>query len=77
LLQRDQNGNFSLQKFEQSVYQPEDKMVLNKDNIVWISKIKDESPLISILEGKQTPSPTTAPSIPSSTTPTTEPKPQK
>lgn len=62
LLQREQSGNFSLQKFEQSAYQPEDKMVLNKDNVVWISKLKSNSPLISIFEGKQAPTPTTTPS---------------
>jgi len=68
LLQIDQKGEFSLQKFEQSAYQPEDKMILNKENIVWFSKIKNESPLIPILEGKQVPTPTTVPSE----TPTTE-----
>jgi hypothetical protein len=73
LLQRDQSGNFSLQKFEQSAYEPEDKITLNKDNIVWISKLQKESPLISVLEGKQAPTPTTVPSE----TPTTEPIPGK
>lgn len=68
LLQRDQNGEMSLQKFEQSAYQPEDKMVLNKENVVWFSKIKNESPLIPILEGKQALTPTTVPAE----TPTTE-----
>jgi hypothetical protein len=73
LLQRDSNGGFSLQKFSQSAYQPEDKMVLNKDNIVWISKIQKESPLIPILEGKQTPvTNTTQETIPSTTTTTTK-----
>jgi len=67
-LQRDEKGELSLQKFEQSVYQPEDKMILNKENIVWFSKIKDESPLIPVLEGKQALIPTTVPSE----TPTTE-----
>jgi len=67
-LQRDEKGELSLQKFEQSAYQPEDKMILNKENIVWFSKIKNESPLIPVLEGKQTPTPTTVPSE----TPTTE-----
>jgi hypothetical protein len=71
LLQRDQSGNFSLQKFEQSAYQPEDKMILNKDNIVWFSKIKNESPLIPVLEGKQALIPTTVPFE----TPTAEPIP--
>jgi len=67
-LQRDEKGELSLQKFEQSAYQPEDKMILNKENIVWFSKIKNESPLIPVLEGKQTPTPTTVPFE----TPTTE-----
>jgi len=72
LLQRDSSGNFSLQKFSQSVYQPEDKLILNRDNIVWISKIQKDSPLIPILEGKQTPvTNTTQETIPSTTTTTT------
>lgn len=55
VLQRDSNGNYSLQKFEQSAYQPEDKLILNKENVVWISPIQKNSPLMSILEGKQAP----------------------
>jgi len=70
LLQRDQNGGFSLQKLTQSVYQPEDKLVLNKENIVWISKLQKESPLTSVLEGKQAPTPTTIPPETSTTTTT-------
>jgi hypothetical protein len=69
LLQRDSGGNFSLQKFSQSVYQPEDKLILNRDNIVWISKIQKDSPLIPILEGKQ--KPVAAPNESVSTTTTT------
>ena len=61
LLQVNQKGEFNLQKFEQSAYQPEDKIVLNKENIVWISKLQKESPLISILEGKQASTPTSEP----------------
>ncbi len=53
LLQRDSNGGYNLQKFEQAVYQPEDKIILNKENIIWIAKIADNSPLIPILQGKQ------------------------
>lgn len=50
LLQRDQKGEFSLQKFEQSAYQPEDKMILNKENIVWISKLRDESDVVKYIQ---------------------------
>ncbi len=69
VLQRDQNGEFSVQKFDQAVYQPEDRLILNKDNIIWLTEIQDNSPLISILEGKQatTVSPTTLlPEVPTS-----------
>lgn len=52
-LQRDQSGQLSIQKFEQSVFQPEDKIELNKENIVWVAKIKKGSPLISFFEGRQ------------------------
>jgi hypothetical protein len=67
LLQIDQKGGSNLQKFEQSAFQPEDKITLNKENIVWVSKIKNESPLIPILEGKQALTPTTVPSETSTT----------
>lgn len=70
LLQIDQKGGSSLQKFEQSAFQPEDKITLNKENIVWVSKIKNESPLIPILEGKQASIPTTVPSETPTTTTT-------
>jgi len=71
LLQRDSSGNFSLQKFSQSVYQPEDKLILNRDNIVWISKIQKDSPLIPILEGKQNPVAAPNESVSTTTTNTT------
>jgi len=71
LLQRDSSGNFSLQKFSQSVYQPEDKLILNRDNIVWISKIQKDSPLIPILEGKQKPVAAPNESVSTTTTNTT------
>jgi len=70
LLQRDQNGGYSLQKFEQSAYQPEDKLILNKENIVWISPIQKNSPLMSILEGKQAPVSNNPTPVPQETTTT-------
>ena len=49
-LQRDQNGEMSLKKFEQSAYQPEDKMILNKENVVWVSKLRDESDVVKYIQ---------------------------
>jgi hypothetical protein len=57
-IQRDtQSQNFSLQDFSKAAWGPENKMELNKDRVVWITKISDSSQLIPIMSGKQILSP--------------------
>ena len=50
--QEDQTG-FNLAKFSNAVFGPKDKMEINKKNVVWISKLADDSQVVSfILQSK-------------------------
>jgi hypothetical protein len=50
--QEDQAG-FNLAKFSNAMFGPQDKMELSKENIVWISKLADDSQVVSfILQSK-------------------------
>ena len=51
--QEDQQAGFNLAKFSNAVFGPKDKMELNKENVVWISKLADDSQVVSfILQSK-------------------------
>ena len=50
--QEDQTG-FNLAKFSNAMFGPKDKMEINKENVVWISKLADDSQVVSfILQSK-------------------------
>ncbi len=50
--QEDQTG-FNLAKFSNAVFGPKDKMEINKENVVWISKLADDSQVVTyILQSK-------------------------
>src|SRR5680860_1297776 len=50
--QEDQTG-FNLAKFSNAVFGPKDKMEINKENVVWISKLADDSQVVAyILQSK-------------------------
>ena len=50
--QEDQTG-FNLAKFSDALFGPKDKMEINKENVVWISKLTDNSQVVSfILQSK-------------------------
>jgi len=49
----DEQGGFNLAKFINMVFGPKDKMEINKENVVWISKLADNSQVVSfILQSK-------------------------
>jgi len=51
--QENQQTGFNLAKFTNMVFGPKDKMEINKDNVVWISKLRDDSQVVSfILQNK-------------------------
>jgi len=39
-----------LQRFTDSVFNPENKITLNRDNIVWTTKLKDDSEVIKAIK---------------------------
>ncbi|TRZ83738.1 hypothetical protein D4R86_00220 [bacterium] len=50
--QEDQTG-FNLVKFSNAMFGPKDKMEINRENVVWISKLADNSQVVSfILQSK-------------------------
>ena len=51
--QENQQTGFNLAKFTNMVFGPKDKMDINKENVVWISKLTDDSQVVSfILQSK-------------------------
>ena len=52
---------FSLVRFKEAVYQPIDRIEINKDNVVWVSKLDKDSQLIKEIKARkvsQSPLPT-------------------
>ncbi len=50
-IQQNQTDNtLKVQKFTDSVFAPEDKFTLSRDNIVWIAKLKKDSQVIKVIE---------------------------
>jgi len=51
--QEDQQAGFNLAKFSNAVFGPKDKMEINRENVVWISKLADDSQVVTyILQSK-------------------------
>jgi len=53
--QEDQKAGFNLVKFTNTVFGPKDKMEINKENVVWISKLRDDSQVVSFILQSKTP----------------------
>lgn len=54
LLQRNLNDSerpFSLQRWDQVFWQPENKIKLNPDKVVWVAKLKPGSEIMNFLTG--------------------------
>ena len=50
--QEDQTG-FNLAKFSNAIFGPKDRMEINRENVVWISKLADDSQVVDyILQSK-------------------------
>ena len=52
-IQIDQNGQLSLQRFQDAAWMPKGPIYLNRNSIVFIAPISENSPLINLIEGKQ------------------------
>ncbi|BCX16259.1 MAG: hypothetical protein KatS3mg098_488 [Candidatus Parcubacteria bacterium] len=51
-LRTNSQGEVSISRFDQSVWGPEDKIKINKDQVVWIAKISPTSQIFSLVSGK-------------------------
>jgi hypothetical protein len=50
-IQKNETDNtLGLQKFSESVFSPEDRIVLNKNNIVWTTKLKEDSEIMKAIK---------------------------
>ncbi len=51
----EEQGGFDLLKFSNIMFGPKDKMEINRENVVWISKLADDSQVVTyILQSKNT-----------------------
>jgi hypothetical protein len=48
--QQDQQNPLSIQKFSNVFWGPEDYLKINRSEVVWITKLKDESQLVQLLK---------------------------
>jgi len=51
----EEQGGFNLMKYSNAMFGPEDKMEINKENVVWISKLRDDSQVVSFILQSKTP----------------------
>lgn len=50
---QDSQNPFSISKFSNAFWGPEDKIYINKDNIVWKTKLKDDSQIVNFIKNPQ------------------------
>jgi len=60
-LQRAEDGGLSLEKFSDAVWAPKGGMKINRDQIVFMSRISDASPVVAAIEGRSVPQQITQP----------------
>jgi len=51
----EEQGGFNLIKYSDAMFGPENKMEINKENVVWISKLRDDSQVVSFILQSKTP----------------------
>jgi len=56
-VQVDQDGQASLQRFKDAFWMPKGPIYLNRDSILFIAPIDENSPLINFIEQRQQPQP--------------------
>ena len=47
---QEEQGGFDLIKFSNAMFGPTDKMEINKENVVWISKLADDSQVVTFIQ---------------------------
>jgi len=53
----DQQNPYSVSKFSNAFWGPEDRIYLNKDNVIWKAKLKDDSQVVNFIQNPQTTAP--------------------
>lgn len=46
----EEQSGFDLMKYSNAMFGPEDKMEINKENVVWISKLRDDSQVVNYIQ---------------------------
>jgi len=54
---QEEQGGFDLIKFSNTMFGPKDKMEINRENVVWISKLRDESDVVKYIQAVPQPAP--------------------
>ncbi len=75
-LQQTQNGGktgLTIQQFKKAAFAPQDKIELNRSNVIWIAKLQPDSQIVQYIEGKLPPA---SPAAPSSAQPSSVPSTQ-
>ena len=49
----EEQGGFEMMKFSNAIFGPLDKMEINRENIVWISKLRDNSEVVIFIQQNQ------------------------
>ena len=52
---RAEDGSVSLERFSDAVWMPEDMIKINRDQIVFMARISENSQIIAMMEGRVTP----------------------
>jgi hypothetical protein len=47
----EEQGGVDLIKYSNAMFGPEDKMEINRENVVWISKLRDDSQVVNYIQG--------------------------
>jgi hypothetical protein len=47
----EEQGGVDLIKYSNAMFGPEDKMEINRENVVWISKLRDDSQVFNYIKG--------------------------
>lgn len=50
----DAQQGFGLSKFEKAFWGPTDEMVINNENVIWVTELKDDSEVVKSIKNPQT-----------------------
>lgn len=68
----DAQQGFGLSKFEKAFWGPEDEMMINDKNVIWVTELKDDSEVVKAIKNPQVTAPTGTGVVQQPAAPTTE-----